>query len=240
VDGALSFLPCPGDVNVFRFPKTPGISLIRAVDEGKAVTPYYDSMIVQLIGHAATRDEVIRLLRGYLDTVEIRGISTNITVLKRILDDPQFRGGNYDTTYLREFTKRIDGAALIAEMEAAAGETAQPMDLESLRIPGTDEFRVLAPSAGIFYRSPSPGEPEFAQAGEVVDGEHTLCLLEAMKSFRPLSLASFQSGEKRLFPAGALFEMVRVVPENGQAVNRNDLMFVVRFAAGAMTAESAG
>jgi acetyl/propionyl-CoA carboxylase alpha subunit/acetyl-CoA carboxylase carboxyltransferase component len=230
-DGALSFLPCPGEVAVFRFPERPGISLIRAVEQGKTVTPYYDSMIVQLIGHAATRQEVIELLRGYLDSVEIRGISTNIPVLKRVLSDPQFRGGEYDTTYLREFTKRIDSVALIAEMEAAAGETAQPIDLETLRIPGTDEYRVLAPSAGIFYRAPSPGEPEFVQAGDVVDSEHTLCLLEAMKSFRPLSLASFHSGEDRLFPAGSLFQMVRVVPENGQAVNREDLMFIVRVAA---------
>jgi acetyl/propionyl-CoA carboxylase alpha subunit len=237
-DGALSFLPCPGDVTVFRFPDRPGITLIRAVDEGKTVTPYYDSMIVQLIAHAATRDEVIRLLREYLDRVEIRGISTNIPVLKRILDDPQFQGGEYDTTYLREFTRRIDVAALIAEMEAAAGETAQPMDLESLRIPGTDEYRVPAPSAGIFYRAPSPGEPEFVEPGDVVDSEHTLCLLEAMKSFRSLSLASFHSGDQRLFPAGSLFQMVRVVPENGQAVNRDDLMFVVRLASNGAKTET--
>jgi acetyl/propionyl-CoA carboxylase alpha subunit len=230
-DGALSFLPCPGDVSVFRFPERTGISLIRAVDEGKTVTPYYDSMIVQLIAHAGTRTEVIDLLRSYLDTVEIRGISTNIPVLKRILDDPQFRSGDYDTTYLREFTRRIDGAVLVAEMEAAAGETAQPMDLESLRIPGTDEYRVLAPSAGVFYRSPSPGEPEFVLPGEVLDGERTLCLLEAMKSFRPLSLSSFRAGEERLYPPGHLFQMVRVVPENGQAVNRDDLLFVLRLTA---------
>ncbi len=239
-DGSLSFLPCPGDVNVFRFPERPGISLIRAVDQGKSVTPYYDSMIVQLIGHAATRDEVIRLLRDYLGTVEIRGISTNIPVLKHILDDPQFRGGEYDTTYLREFTRRIDSASLVAEMEAAAGETAQAIDLESLRIPGTDEYRVPAPSAGIFYRCPSPGEPEFAQAGDVVDSEHTLCLLEAMKSFRPLSLESFRSGEDRLFPAGSLFQVVRVVPENGQTVNRDDLMFVVRLASNRAKSEASG
>jgi acetyl/propionyl-CoA carboxylase alpha subunit/acetyl-CoA carboxylase beta subunit len=239
-DGSLTFLPCPGDVTVFHFPQRPGITLIRAVDEGKTVTPYYDSMIVQLIGHAASRDDVIQLLREYLDSVEIRGISTNIPVLKRILDDPQFRSGAYDTTYLREFTRRIDAAAVIAEMEAAAGEGSQPADLESLRIPGTDEYRVLAPSAGIFYRTPSPGEADFVQVGDVIDSEHTLCLLEAMKSFRPLTLASYRSGDQCVFPAGCLFQVVRIVPENGQAVNRNDLMFVVRIASGQAKSEAAG
>ena len=41
-DGTLSFVPCPGEVTKFQFPEAPGISLIRAVDEGRMVTPYYD------------------------------------------------------------------------------------------------------------------------------------------------------------------------------------------------------
>jgi acetyl/propionyl-CoA carboxylase alpha subunit/acetyl-CoA carboxylase carboxyltransferase component len=230
-NGSLAFLPCPGEIAAFRFPETPGISLIRAVGEGGAVTPYYDSMIVQLIGHAANRDEVIGLLRRYLDTVEVRGISTNIPVLKRILDDDVFRGGVYDTTYLREFNARLDTAGLTAEMEEAAGASGDPLDLDALRIAGTDELRIPSPSAGMFYRAPSPGEAEFVQPGEVVDTERTLGLLEAMKSFRPLNLASYQVAGERLFPAGQLFEVVRIVPNNGQTVNRDDLLFVVRPAA---------
>jgi Acetyl/propionyl-CoA carboxylase, alpha subunit len=56
-----------GEVTKFRFPDAPGISLIRAVDEGRMVTPYYDGMIVQLIVHASDRKKAIRTLREYLD-----------------------------------------------------------------------------------------------------------------------------------------------------------------------------
>jgi len=228
--GGLTFVPSPGEVTVFRFPDAPGITLIRAVDQGKVVTPYYDSMIVQLIGHAPTRPAVIALLRRYLDSVEVRGISTNIPLLQTILDDAVFGKGEYDTTFLRELTARIDTAQLIASMDAAAGDVGTARDLDALRIPGTEEIRVLAPSAGIFYRTPAPGEPDFVRPGDVVDIERTLCLLEAMKLFRPLSLSAFQ-----VFPAGS-FEIVRIVPDTGQTVNRDDLLFIVRPAPGTRSA----
>ena len=157
--------------------------MIRAVDQGKTVTPFYDSMIVQLIGHAANREDVIKLLRHYLDTVKVRGICTNIPLLKRILDDAAFISGNYDTRYLPQFTAQLDIPALIREMEEDAGVAGGALTLEALRIADTDEFKVPAPSTGLFYRTPSPGEPEFVQTGDIVDSQKTLCLLEAMKCF---------------------------------------------------------
>jgi biotin carboxyl carrier protein len=204
------------------------MSLIRAVDQGKTVTPYYDGMVAQLICHGRDRRDVIRMLRKYLDNVDVRGISTNIPMLKRILDDPAFREGIYDTNYLQEFTARLDTTEFTREMDAASGVAGRSLDLESLRITGTDELKVPAPSAGVFYRTPSPGEPEFVQPGDVVNVHRTLCLLEAMKCFSSLTLATFRVGESALFPAGHLFEVVRIVPENGQVVNRDDLLFVIR------------
>jgi acetyl/propionyl-CoA carboxylase alpha subunit len=226
-DGTVTFAPCPGEVIEFYFPDGPGVDLIRAVDQGKTVTPFYDSMIVQLIGHAASRNDVIRLLRNYLDTVKVKGICTNIPILKRILDDPAFISGNYDTRYLPQFTARLDIPALVAEMEAEAGVAGRALTLDALRIPDTDEFKVPAPSAGLFYRTPSPGEPEFVQAGDIVDAHRTLCLLEAMKCFTPINLAAFRMGDTPLFPDGQMFKIVRIVPENGQTVNRDDLLFVI-------------
>jgi acetyl/propionyl-CoA carboxylase alpha subunit len=230
-DGTLSFVPCPGEVTKFQFPESPGISLIRAVDEGKMVTPYYDGMIVQLIVHSSDRKKAIRTLREYLDKVVIQGICTNIPLLKRILDDKTFNKGIYDTTYLKEFTSRLDTISLTKEMEDAAGLASQSLDMDALRITGTNELRLPAPSAGVFYRSASPGEPEFVRPGDVIDVYRTLCLLEAMKTFSTLSLSTFRANDTPLFPAGQFYEVVRIVPENGQAVNRDDLLFVIRPAA---------
>ena len=48
-----------------------------------------------------------------------------------------------------------------------------------------------------------------------------------MKCFTPVNLAAFRVGDAPLFPAGQMFKIVRVVPENGQTVNRDDLLFVI-------------
>lgn len=226
--GALTFLPSPGKVSRLRFPEAEGILLIPGVLEGEAVTPYYDGMLAQLIGHAPTRAEVIARLRGYLDRVDIRGVSTNIPLLRRILDDEVFLSGGYDTRFLEGFTRRTELEALVRETEEAAGGTA--LRLEGLEIPGTGQLRVLSPSAGVFYRSASPDAPGFVSEGEIVGPERTLCLLEAMKLFQPLALESYRSGGRKVYPADA-YEIVRIVPENGRSVNQGELLFVIRPAA---------
>ena len=45
---------------------------------------------------------------------------------------------------------------------------------------------VLAPIPGIFYRSPSPGEPPFKQDGDSVAAGETIGLIEVMKTFNPV------------------------------------------------------
>lgn len=45
---------------------------------------------------------------------------------------------------------------------------------------------VLAPIPGIFYRSPSPGEPPFKQDGDTVAAGDTIGLIEVMKTFNPV------------------------------------------------------
>ncbi|HSW40496.1 MAG TPA: carbamoyl-phosphate synthase large subunit, partial [Acidobacteriota bacterium] len=222
---ALTFLPSPGTVTRLHFPAQEGIILICGVREGRQVTPYYDSMIIQLIGHAASRGDVIARLRNYLERMEVRGVSTNIPLLKRVLDDEVFRSGRYDTRFLEEFAARVDCASLAGEMEAETDGTV--LQIDRLRIADTDEVRVLSPTAGVFYRTASPGEPEFVAPDDVVDRKKTLCLLEAMKMFQPLTLASFRAGGSPVY-AGERYRIVRVVPENGQKVNHGDLLFILR------------
>ena len=91
---------------------------------------------------------------------------------------------------------------------------------------------MLAPATAIFYSTPSPSEPEYVSVGDVVDLNHTLCQLEAMKLFTPLSLADFNS-DTQLYPADQRFEVTRVNMANGQQVNEGDLLFVVKPAAAA-------
>ena len=118
--------------------------------------------------------------------------------------------------------------ALIAEIEEASGTTGVGIDLEMLRIEGSDELKVLSPSTGVFYRTPSPTEPEYVNVGDVVSADDTLCQLEAMKMFTPVNLNSFSSEEGEVYSATGRYEITRINIASGQQVNEGDLLFVIK------------
>jgi len=226
-DGNLSFLPSPGEILDYDFPEEDGFQVLSAVAKNKVVSPYYDSMIVQLICKGADREDTCNRLLDYLDRAVITGVCTNIPLLKRILADEAFRKGRYDTTFIKGFIDRIDLRETIQEIESSGGVSAEGMDVDALRIEDSDELKVLAPGPGVCYLTPNPNEPEYVEAGQVVTVKETLCLLEAMKLFRPLTLSSFNTDGRQVYAEDTEYQIVRVVPANGQAVNKDDLLFVI-------------
>jgi biotin carboxyl carrier protein len=148
--------------------------------------------------------------------------------VKKILKDEVFVGGDYNTGFLNGFLDRIDVKALTEEIEHAAGEDTSVVSLDALRIEGSDEIKVLSAQAGVFYLTPSPAEPDFVKVGDVIDTNSTLCLLEAMKLFTAINLNGYGKDGTELYPSDTKYEVVRVVPVSGQAVNRGDLLFVIK------------
>jgi acetyl/propionyl-CoA carboxylase alpha subunit len=225
--GELLFRPHPGQIIDCEFPEEPGVEVIAAAAPGKFVSPYYDSMVAQVIVHAADRSSAIAKLRDYLDRVKITGICTNIPLLRRVLGDDVFRKGVYDTDYLPNFLKRIDSERLIRDIESAAGEMSGAIDIDSIRIDGSDELKVLAPAAAIFYTTPTPAEPEYVALGDRISVRHTIGQLEAMKIFTPLKLTDFNS-EHQLYDEDGEYIVTRINMASGQQVNAGDLLFVVK------------
>ena len=234
-DGQLAFRPHPGQVELCEFPEEDNVEIIAAVGPGKFVSPYYDSMVAQVIVHAENRNAAIKKLHSYLQQVQITGICTNIPLLLRILDDEVFISGDYDTSYLPGLLQRVDTTKLIAEIEAGAGAAGDALSRASIEIEGSDELKVLSPTTAIFYSAPSPTEPEFVAVGDQIEVDHTLCQLEAMKIFTPLSMADFNSGEVPLYKTGVRYEVTRMNIASGQQVNAGDLLFVVKPIADAAT-----
>lgn len=231
--GNVSFRPTPGEITKCVLPEEENIKLISMAGEGKVVSPFYDSLIIQIICYGKNRKDAIEKMAAYLDNVVINGICTNIPLIKRILRDDVFIEGEYDTSYLPKFLARIDASELIDEIEEASGASGAGLSLEMLRIEGSDEIRVLSPSTGVFYRTPSPSEPEYVNVGDVVTTEDTLCQLEAMKMFTPVNLNSFSSDDGELYPSGDRYEITRINIASGQQVNEGDLLFVIKPVAGA-------
>jgi len=225
--GGLGFRPHPGQIDECEFPREEGVEIIAAASAGKFVSPYYDSMVAQIIVHAEDRDAAIAKLAHYLKRVRISGICTNIPLLIRILNDSVFHQGVYDTDYLPEMLKRTNIEGLIEEIEASSGESGDGINRDSISIEDSNELKVLAPATAIFYSTPSPSEPEYVNVGDQIDVDHTVCQLEAMKIFTPLSLADFNT-ETELYPAEQRYEVTRVNMGSGQQVNVGDLLFVVK------------
>ena len=227
-EGRVSFVPTPGEITRCVLPEVDHIDLISMAGEGKVVSPFYDSLIIQVICYGKNRNDAVNKMAEYLDSVVINGICTNIPLIKKILRDEAFLGGEYDTGYLPAFLKRIDAAALIKEIEEASGASGEGLSMEMLKIDDSDELKVLSPSTGVFYRTPSPSEPEYVNVGDVITTEDVLCQLEAMKMFTPVNLDAFAGDDGELYPSAQQYEITRINITSGQQVNEGDLLFVIK------------
>lgn len=73
---------------------------------------------------------------------------------------------------------------------------------------------IRAPMLGIFYRARAPGEKPFAEVGQKVRADDTVCLIEVMKLFNSIR-------------AGVDGEVAQILAENGGLVEFNQpLIFV--------------
>jgi acetyl-CoA carboxylase biotin carboxylase subunit len=100
----VTFVPSPGHITAFRVPGGPGIRVDTAAYAGAVIPPYYDSLIAKLIAHGRDRAEAIARMRNALDGFIIEGINTTIPLHKRILVDPDFVAGKFDTHFLDRLT----------------------------------------------------------------------------------------------------------------------------------------
>ncbi len=225
--GVLRFVPSPGVLSELVLPEEDHIRVLTAVQAGSTVTPYYDSLVVQIIGWGPTRQEAIERLIGYLQRVKIHGVPTNLTLSRRILEDPVFQKGDFDTKFLNGFLERIDRDALIRETKEASGDAGISLDLEALKLEG-GELKVLSPQMGGFYRASSPDAPPLVEEGQVIDVTQPLCLMESMKVFTELSLSSYQHPDGSPVYPVQRYRVNRVLAADRETVNQGDLLLVLQ------------
>ena len=99
-----TFTPSAGKVTAFRVPGGPGIRVDTACYADAVIPPYYDSLIAKLISHGHDRAEAIVRMQRALDGFVVEGVKTTIPLHKRILADPNFLAGKFDTHFLERMT----------------------------------------------------------------------------------------------------------------------------------------
>jgi acetyl-CoA carboxylase biotin carboxylase subunit len=100
------FFPSPGQITRLISPSGPGIRRDSGMYEGWTVPIEYDPLLAKLVGYGETRDEAISRLQRALYEYFVGGIKTNISLFRRILQDPDFRAGKLDTGFLDRLLAR--------------------------------------------------------------------------------------------------------------------------------------
>jgi acetyl-CoA carboxylase biotin carboxylase subunit len=96
-----TFFPALGTISRMILPGGPGVRLDAAVYRGLEVTPFYDSMLGKLIVHGEDRAHAIARCKRALEELRLVGITTSVPVALRVLEDPRFVSGTYDTGLLQ-------------------------------------------------------------------------------------------------------------------------------------------
>ncbi|MHA6629565.1 ATP-binding protein [Pseudonocardia sichuanensis] len=133
-DPEQGFAPAPGRIEHLALPSGPGVRVDTGVAAGDVIPPQFDSMIAKVIAWGRDRGEArARLRRALSQTAAvIDGGTTNKAFLLDLLDRPEVRSGQTDTTWLDtmmadgyEPPRRLDVALLATAVEAQDAHVAR-------------------------------------------------------------------------------------------------------------------
>ncbi|OBI83917.1 pyruvate carboxylase [Mycobacterium sp. E740] len=101
-DPANGFRPDTGRITGYRTPGGAGIRLDGGTHLGAEVSAHFDSMLVKLTCRGRDFSTAVARSRRALAEFRIRGVSTNIPFLQAVVNDPDFRAGRINTSFIDE------------------------------------------------------------------------------------------------------------------------------------------
>jgi biotin carboxyl carrier protein len=147
-------------------------------------------------------------------------VSSDREVIRRVVD--AFERSDWAEIDVRAGSLRIH----LSTQSSPAPATAAPVDAGSAPEPADEPTTrpapeippgahvVVSPSPGIFWRSPLPGAPPFADTGQRVEPDSTVCIIEVMKLMSHIK-------------SGVAGTVVGVFADNGSGVERDDPLFAI-------------
>jgi acetyl-CoA carboxylase biotin carboxylase subunit len=98
-----TFVPSPGRITVFQQPGGTGVRVDSAAYADAVIPSHYDSLVAKLICRGRDRTESLARMRRALEMFVIEGIKTTIPLHRRILADPDFEAGRFDTHFMERY-----------------------------------------------------------------------------------------------------------------------------------------
>jgi acetyl-CoA carboxylase biotin carboxylase subunit len=99
-DPAQGFLPSPGRVRELREPSGPFVRVDSGIETGAEIGTQYDPLLAKVSVWAENREAARARLARALSETSVVGIDTNLGFLTRLLGDPEFVRGEYDTEFV--------------------------------------------------------------------------------------------------------------------------------------------
>ena len=120
-----NFFPSFGRVTAYYSPGGIGVRIDGAIYKDFIIPSCYDSLVAKLVVRGTTWDETVSRMHRCLDEFVIRGVKTTIPFLKKIMEDPDFQQGDFDTGFidrkpdLMDYEEYGEATDLVAAIAAA-------------------------------------------------------------------------------------------------------------------------
>ena len=98
-----NFRPSPGKITNLHTPGGHGVRVDSHIYSGYVIPPNYDSMVAKLITVAQNRQEAIDKMHRALSEYVIEGVKTTIPFHIKLMENEQFRKGNFTTKFMEDF-----------------------------------------------------------------------------------------------------------------------------------------
>ena len=115
------FRPCPGTITRYVEPGGPGIRVDSGVFKGWTIPESYDSLLAKLVVWGQDRPEAIARLRRAIGEFHIEGVNTTLPFVSLLLDDDEFKRGDYATPTIERFMRERGSAVAAAYADRDSG-----------------------------------------------------------------------------------------------------------------------
>ena len=157
-DADRGFLPSTGTLRHLRLPaNTAHVRVDAGVEQGDAITPFYDPMIAKLIVWDVDRDAALRRMQQALAECEVVGVTTNAAFLRRLVMTDSFTQAKLDTALIEREQAALtpndnDSGPALWALAAIAGVATSEAASRDARDPHSpwqaqDGWRLGAPAA---------------------------------------------------------------------------------------------